>query len=95
MAAILDRPYERDGSDIRIGEQDYHLLVMESDYDDGFQISAKEGDLVFFRFVTYGYGDTVEWAALVSEQRALDAWAKETSAKHACDYRIEVSANYW
>lgn len=90
------KDYNREAADqITIGEQKYYPLVMESDYDKGFQIAAKEGDLVFHDHATYGYGDVITWAELQSRRDALEAWAKQTSEKHSCDYRIDVSANYW
>ena len=96
MAAIrAEAGLEDPDHDIRIGEHDYHTVVMESEHDEGYQITAKEGDLVFWDFVTYGYGEVVAWAALEAQKMALEAWAKGICDRHACDYRIEVTANYW
>ena len=95
MAAILGKPYVRDHHDVEIGGEDYHTLVMEEDYDDGMQISAKEGDLVFYDLVTYGYGEVIAWADLEARKAKLEEWAKNAAQIHACDWRIEVSANYW
>jgi hypothetical protein len=81
--------------DVRIGDEDYHHVVMESDYDDGYQIGAKEGDLVFFDLVTYGYGETITWETLQSQKDQLEAWAKDIGERFKCSYEICVSANYW
>ena len=59
--------WENDGvideeGDIKIGDSDYHQMCMKSDYDEGMQISAKEGDIVLLDMVTYGYGDLIEWS---------------------------------
>ena len=35
--------------------------MAESDYKESYQISAKEGSLVFHDYVTYGYGDVCDW----------------------------------
>jgi hypothetical protein len=89
-------PLDGDGSaSITISGQMYHSRVMESDYDEGMQISAKEGDLVFHAHVTYGYGDVITWDALAAHKEALEAWAKGICERHSCDYEIFVTANYW
>jgi hypothetical protein len=82
-------------SDVKIGGEWYHSIVMEGDYYEPTQIAAKEGDLVFYELVTYGYGEVITWAALEHRKLILEEWAKSMSEKHHCDYRIDVSANYW
>jgi hypothetical protein len=72
----------------------YHT-VMENDYDEGWQISAKEGDLVFLAMLTYGYGEYVLWDALASLREILDEWCKGVCERHRCKYEIRISANYW
>ncbi len=95
MAAILAE-YGGDPDDgIQIGDVEYDHRIMESDYDDGMQIAAKEGELVFSDMVTYGYGETIEWEKLEQQKNQLEAWAKEMCQKHQCDYRIFVTANYF
>lgn len=97
MAAILAEAGVADPEmdDIAVGERKYHHCVMEESFEEGYQIAAKEGDLVFFRFVTYGYGQVVAWADLEAEKTKLEAWAVGICERHQCDYRIEVTANYW
>lgn len=73
----------------------FSIDVMEDDYDEHNQISAKEGDLVVWCFVTYGYGDRVEWDDLQEKKNELDDWAKKMCARHACKYQIYITANYW
>ena len=81
--------------DVKIGGQDYNHFVAESDYEDDYQISCREGDLVFFDLVTYGYGEVISWANLEAQKNALEEWAKGICERHKCSYRIEVTANYW
>lgn len=96
MLEILGEPYSRDdGQTVKIGAHDYSALVMESDYDEGMQVGAPEGDLVFHDLVTYGYGEVISWADLLQRQQALAAWAERTAAEHHCAWSIFVSANYW
>src|SRR3990167_724768 len=96
MKAILHVDYSHDAApQVTISGEDYDALVMESDYDESLQISAKEGDLVFYDLVTYGFGEVVTCASLEAQKTALEAWAKEMSVQHACDYRIDVTANFW
>jgi hypothetical protein len=80
---------------INIGEESYHQAVMESEYDDGFQISADEGDIIVFDMVTYGYGERIEWDKLVTQKAALEEWAKGICERHKCTPSFYVSANYW
>ena len=40
--------------EIKLGDNRYHHKVMESDYDEDMQISAKEGDIIIYDMVTYG-----------------------------------------
>lgn len=95
MAAICAACGVEPDDDITIGAVKYHNVVMESDYDEDAQISSKEGDLVFWNMVTYGYGESVKWGELEAQEAALEAWAQATCAAHQCDYEIRVTANYW
>ena len=88
--------HDADGDDdIVIGVTSYHQKIMESDYDESYQISAAEGDLVFFTFITYGYGDTIAWSKLEARKKELEEWAIGMCERHHCFYEICVSANYW
>jgi len=84
-----------DDDDIRIGETDFHTAVMEEDYLEDFQISAKKGDIVVFDMVTYGYGEVMEWEKLEALKSSLEAWAKEVCEKYNCKHKIFITANYW
>jgi len=70
-------------------------LVMEEDYDEGWQIGAKEGCLVFHDLVTYGYGESLSWDELSAKKEALEAWCRGICERHKCTFEIRVSANYW
>lgn len=95
-AAVPPEHIDDDGSaSVKISGEDYHARVMENDYYESQQISAKEGDLVFFDLVTYGYGEVVAWEALAVQKATLETWAKDICERHACDYAIYVTANYW
>jgi len=85
---------ESDGQ-ISIGGTKYDHLVMESDFDESMQLSAKEGDLLFFDLVTYGYGEQIAWEALESQKNALEEWARGVCERHNCTFKISVTANYW
>ena len=94
MRAIRDE-IQSSNEEIVIDGKEYYTLVMEGDYDAVWQISAAEGDLVFFDLVTYGYGDVIEWSVLEQQKNALEVWAKGVSERHQCSYAIRVTANYW
>lgn len=82
-------------NDVTIGSAKYHHEIMEGDYNDNWQIAAKEGDLIFFDMVTYGYGEQIMWDRLELQKRELETWAKDTCSRHHCQYVISVTANYW
>jgi hypothetical protein len=81
--------------EIEIGDDTYHVEVAESDYIEDRQIACKEGDIVLWDPVTYGYGEVIGWDALVEHKNRLEEWAKGICERHKCSYRIEVTANYW
>ena len=93
--AIVGANADPDDAALEIGGERYNVRVMEDDYDDGFQISAKEGDIIIFDYVTYGYGEKIAWDKLEAQKVALEAWAKEAAERHHCTYTISVTANYW
>lgn len=86
---------DKEDGKIKIGDHDYCHRVMESDYYEGMQISAKEGDIVFYNMITYGYGDVMEWSKLEKQKIDLEEWAKIICNKFNCSYKIFITANYW
>ncbi len=81
--------------EIKIGNEEYYPLIMEKDYDESWQISAKEGDLIFLRLLTYGYGESISFKELDNERVVLEEWALKICKKYNCTYEIRVTANYW
>ena len=86
---------EKEDDYIKIGNQDYHHEVMEEDYNEDYQISAKEGDIIIFDLVTYGYGESISWDDLSAQKQELEEWAKGICERHHCSFKINVTANYW
>jgi len=84
-----------DESCIHIKSALYHVLVMEGDYNENFQIAAPEGSVVVFAHVTYGFGESVTWNNFEKEKKSLSEWADDVCKKHHCSFEIWVSANYW
>ena len=95
MRGILEEAETVDDYAVKIGGVEYTHIVMESDYEEGHQIAADEGDLVFFDLVTYGYGETVTWDKLEKQKSELEQWATEACKRHNCSCKIYVTANYW
>jgi len=95
MRDILGAFDASEDDEIRIGDEEYTPLIMESDYDEGWQIAAKEGDLVFFDTVTYGYGEVIAWEKLQMQKESLEKWAKTVCEQFHCTYEIALTANYW
>lgn len=92
--AILEKYGNKDDG-IKIEEEEFNTAVMESDYLDGYQISAKEGDIVAFNLVTYGYGEVIAWKELEAMKCALEKWAVMVCEEFKCQYEIFITANYW
>lgn len=94
-AIMSEAGVTEDDGDLKIGFESYHTKVMESDYDDGYQIPAKEGDIIIFNMVTYGYGELIEWDKLVEQKAALQTWADGVCERHQCKAAFYITANYW
>lgn len=94
-AILADAGLTDDDDNLTVGGEEYNHMVMEGDYDKGFQISAKEGDIVVFDLVTYGYGERKKWADLEAQKASLQEWAAGICERHHCSVEIFVSANYW
>lgn len=69
--------------------------VMESDYDEGFQVGLPEGTVYFVKLATYGYGESVSWDELVAMKTEMATWAQGVCERHRCTFDIFVGANYW
>ena len=80
---------------IKIGEHDYSAQVFESDYDEGYQISAPEGSLVFHDYLTYGYGDVTDWSKVQEQKDALLNFGLMIAEKYKGTFKIQITANYW
>lgn len=93
--AIMAEAGKAEDDDLKIGDADYHIVVMEGSYDDNNQITADEGDIVVFDLVTYGYGERIEWDKLAAQKAALEEWAKGICERHKCTASFYVTANYW
>lgn len=92
----MDAGLDPDGDGrLKIGADDFRMLVMESDYDEGDQIGAPEGSIIVFRLVTYGYGESLSWQELDTMRAPLDAWATEAGTKHGFKHEIRIGANHW
>lgn len=99
LRAIVEH-YEKEHIDseagyIRIAGDDYNYIIMEDDYHEGYQISAKEGDIVFFDMVTYGYGEVISWEDLSTAKDKMSTWAEDVCSLFDCTSSIKITANYW
>lgn len=96
-AILAEKGNEADSEDarVKIGAEKHSIMVMENGYDEGFQITADEGDIIVFSYVTYGFGERIAWDNLVEKKAAFEAWAKGICERHKCSYSIFVTANYW
>lgn len=92
--AILEEAGGSENS-IKIKDTSYHIDVMENDYDDGYQITADEGDIIVFDMVTYGYGERIPWDQLAAQKWGLVEWAQGVCERHRCTASFYITANYW
>jgi hypothetical protein len=90
-----DNNLKGEWDELKIGKQEYYVIVMKDDWDESHQITAKEGNIVLHELMTYGYGESVSWDELHEAKVALDAWCDQNCHKYNCKYEIRVSANYW
>lgn len=95
MAAHEGSEISEGSADIRIGGRRFSASVMENDYDEGKQISAEEGQIVMYGFLTYGYGEQAPWHEVAALVDAVETWAEEACARFKFTYKISISANYW
>lgn len=88
---------EEDAGEFSVEGQDtWNLTLMEGSYDDGWQIAAPTGSIVVHDFLTYGYGDTIEWEKVVAIVERLKAWcAGLPESLHIGKFEIKITANYW
>ena len=92
------KAYEGDDSPyVPIGPKNgsFHMQLMESSYAEGSQIRATQGNIVFWCAFTYGYGERMPWDDVMALHKIADEWAKVQAAEFKCDYKIDISANYW
>lgn len=88
-------PKNSDNHKIKIGDLNYRIMVAKDCYDDEWQMSANEGQIILHDFLTYGYGEDIAWSEVARRASALEEWAKKACERHSCTYRIYISANYW
>ena len=74
---------------------DWSVQVMESDYEEGYQISAKEGQIVIHGYLTYEYGETVKWVELEAQKKQLMDLLDPMTKDLEFTYEIVIGANYW
>lgn len=86
---------EHHDDQIKIQNRDYNIKVMEDTYDEGWQISGKEGEIIIFDLVTYGYGEDIAWEKLEARKLELEQWAASLADKLHFRFKFSVSANYW
>jgi hypothetical protein len=81
---------------IKIYGRDYSIFVMDGNgYDESYQISAPEGSIVVHDYLTYGYGEWIEWDQLALVKHELKLWLSGVAERHQCSYSIRISANYF
>jgi hypothetical protein len=96
LAILADAGLSADGDKLKIGEDEYHVLLMDGDYHDDFQVSAASGEIVLMDMVTYGYGDILAWDDLREQHNALAGWIEANQARYQIGTsQICVGANYW
>lgn len=82
---------------VKIGDSDYIGIPFNKDtsYDDDSQISTSAGDIVFYTYATYDYGDTVTLDDLQAMRDEAAKWAEDICVKHHLTAVFAVGANYF
>lgn len=80
---------------VNVGGTSYMIGVMEESYDESMQISAPAGSIVVYQFLTYGYGEVMEWDKVQAQKDALGTWCEDVCPRFKCSSKIYVTANYW
>jgi len=95
-AILEENNVDADGGSFQIADKRYNIHgVMESDWDDNYQISLPEGTIYIADLVTYGYGDKIICDTLAIQKANLEVWAKGVCERHHCTAEFFFSANYW
>ena len=96
LAILADHGASEEDTNIKIKGTEYNAVLMDEDYDEGWQISGTPGEIVLMDFVTYGYGERIQWDKLDAQRAALAAWVDANKERYDLqDTSISVGANYW
>lgn len=97
LAILADAGSDPEDARVKIGEDEYHVVLFDDEYDGDWQITASPGQIVLMDMVTYGYGKRIEWDKLRSKHGHLAAWIEANAERYhlAPMARISVGANYW
>ena len=80
----------------RPGRQDsWYALLMATDYNAEYDISADAGNIVLFDFMTMGATEKQSWSYVEEQKNKLEAWAKGVCERHGGEFDIVLTANYW
>lgn len=80
----------------RPGRQDsWYALLMSTDYNAEYDISADAGNIVLFDFMTMGATEKGSWLYAEQKKNELEAWAKGVCERHGGKFDIVLTANYW
>ena len=71
------------------------FIVEDADEVNSVQIEAPEGSIVFYKYLTYGFCEKIEWDDVRHTHEVLEAWATEVDKEFKCSHKIYISANYW
>src|ERR1700704_6319371 len=80
--------YESPGFDIGKGNFHIHIMEEEDGYNRGYQIKGKEGDILIFDHITYGYGETILWDDLIKLKEEAEIVIKKICEEFNCSYEV-------
>lgn len=96
LEIVRDAGSDPDDAQVKIDGHDYSVKLMDGDYDEGWQVSGAEGEIVLMSMVTYGYGERISWDDLRTRANALATWAEENMDRYKlASAKVSIGANYW
>lgn len=75
----------------------YYVMPSSEGDSSGYHIYGdNDGDILIWDYISYGYGDYIDWDRLHLQKVALQNWCDEIKFKlPGFEYKIVVTANYW
>lgn len=65
------------------------------EYNEDWQFNGESGQVILHRYLTYDYGDTINFERLVEEVNVLASWIARENIGAYFSFETRIGANYW